>query len=208
VTLCGFFGDHAPTDDPGFLSFAEGLPTNDIASVLRRAEPLTPIVTHRLPSNQWRRFEKLKKPPAGFVTIGDGFCSFNPVYGQGMSSAAQQAIALRQAVQKHGFASPGLPRSFYKAAARIIANPWQIAAGADFCYPEATGPRPPFIDALNVYLRKAIIAAQHDPGVAFAIANVQNLLAPPPSLLLPQIALRVWKSTRRSPSSSAGLHTH
>jgi 2-polyprenyl-6-methoxyphenol hydroxylase-like FAD-dependent oxidoreductase len=209
VTLCGFFGDHAPTDDAGFLSFAESLPTNDIASVLRQAKPLTPIVTHRLPSDQWRRFEKLKNPPAGFVAIGDGVCSFNPIYGQGMSSAAQQAIALRQAVQgKHGFASPALPRNFYKAAARIIANPWQIAAGGDFCYPEATGRRPPLTDLLNAYLRKAIMAAHQDPVVGFAIANVQNLLAPPPSLLRPQIALRVWKGWRRSPSLSAGLHTH
>jgi 2-polyprenyl-6-methoxyphenol hydroxylase-like FAD-dependent oxidoreductase len=208
VTLCGFFGDHASTNDADFLSFAESLPTDDIASVLRRAEPLTPIVTHRLPSNQWRRFEKLKKPPASFVTIGDGICSFNPIYGQGMSSAAQQAIALRRAVEKHSFASPDLPRSFYQAATKIVANPWQIAAGGDFCYPEATGPRPPLIDALNFYLRKAIVAAQHDPVVATTIANVQNLVAPPPSLLRPQIALRVLKSAPRSRSSSAELHAH
>ena len=152
---------HAP--DAKSSSACVSLPTDDIASVLRRAEPLTPIVTHRLASNQWRRFEKLTNPPAGFVTIGDSICSFDPVYGQGMSSAAQQAVALRQSVQKHSFASPALPRSFYKAAARIIANPWQIAAGADFCYPEATGPRPPLVDVPNLYLRKAIIAAQHDP---------------------------------------------
>jgi 2-polyprenyl-6-methoxyphenol hydroxylase-like FAD-dependent oxidoreductase len=208
VTLCGFFGDHASTDDAGFLSFAESLPTDDIAGVLRRAEPLTPIVTHRLPSNQWRRFEKLKKPPASFVTIGDGICSFNPIYGQGMSSAAQQAIALRRAVEKHSFASPDLPRRFYQAATKIVANPWQIAAGGDFCYPEATGPRPSLIDALNFYLRKAIVAAQHDPVVASTIANVQNLLAPPQSLLRPQIALRVLKSAPRSRSSSAELHAH
>jgi 2-polyprenyl-6-methoxyphenol hydroxylase-like FAD-dependent oxidoreductase len=208
VTLCGFFGDHAPTDDAGFLSFAEGLPTDDIASVLRRAEPLTPIVTHRLPSDQWRRFEKLKNPPAGFVTIGDGICSFNPIYGQGMSSAAQQAIALRHAAQAHGFASSSLPRSFYKAAAKIVAIPWQIAAGGDFSYPEATGPRPPLIDVLNFYLRKAIVTAQHDPVVAIAIANVQNLLVPPPSLLRPQIALRVVKNGRRFTSSSDAVHAH
>jgi hypothetical protein len=82
------------------------------------------------------------------------------------------------------------------------------AAGGDLCYPEATSPRPPLIDALNFYLRKAIVAAQHDPVVATIIANVQNLVAPPPSLLRPQIALRVLKSAPRSRSSSAELHAH
>jgi hypothetical protein len=89
-----------------------------------------------------------------------------------------------------------------------VANPWQIAAGGDFCYPEATRPRPPLIDVLNAYLRQAVMAAHQDPVVASAIANVQNLLAPPPSLLRPRIALSVWKNRRRLPSSSARLHTH
>ena len=199
VTLCGFFGDHAPTEDSGFLAFAESLPTDDIASVLRTAEPLTPIVTHRLASEQWRRFEKVHRPPAGFATIGDGICSFNPIYGQGMSSAALQAVALGHCVQEHAYRSPALPRRFYRSAAKIVAPAWQVAAGGDFFYRETTGPKPVMVHRINGYIRKAVIASQHDPVVASAVSKVQNLLAPPPSLMRPAIIRRVRRAAH-SPS--------
>ena len=193
VTLAGFFDDHAPTDDAGFLAFANTLATEDIASILRVATPVSPIVTHRLPSEQWRHFENVRRLPAACVTIGDGICSFNPIYGQGMSSAAQQAMVLLRCAQQHGLSSPSLPRRFYKAAAKVVANPWQIAVGGDFFYPETTGPRPPLVNIINAYLRRTMMTAHHDPVVASALAKAQNLLTSPSSLMHPAIALRVLK---------------
>ncbi len=207
VTLAGFFGDHAPTDDAGYLAFAQTLPSPEIASVLRLAEPVSPIVTHRLPSEQWRHFERIRRPPAGFVAMGDGVCSFNPIYGQGMSSAARQAIALRREVERHGLASRALPRRFQQRAARIVSVPWQIAAGGDFFYAETTGPRPPLVHRLNGYVRKAVIAAQHDPVVASALMRVQNLLAPPPSLIRPDLVRRIRRGARVAPRVPALVGT-
>jgi 2-polyprenyl-6-methoxyphenol hydroxylase-like FAD-dependent oxidoreductase len=112
VTLAGSHGDHAATDDAGFLAYAESLPTPEIADLLRVAAPLSSIVTHRLRSSQWRRFDKLRRTPAAFVVIGDAICSFNPIYGQGMSSAALQAVALGQVVDRFGAADPNMPRCF------------------------------------------------------------------------------------------------
>ncbi|HEX6392805.1 MAG TPA: hypothetical protein VFZ97_05150 [Acidimicrobiales bacterium] len=199
VTLAGVHGDRAPTDDDGYLQYAETLPTGDVADVIRNEETLSPIVTHRLPSNQWRHFEKLNRHLPGFLAIGDAICSFNPIYGQGMSSAALQSIALRSSIEAVGIDSPSLADRFYKAAAKVIANPWAIAAGADFVFPQTTGSKPPMVDRINGYVKRVIIAAQYDPVVARAMWEVQGLLAPPPSLMKPQMMVRVLRAARKGP---------
>src|SRR5689334_21499731 len=70
VTLAGFHGDNAPADDAGFLAFARSLPTGEVAGIIAEEEPAGPIVTHRLPSDQWRHFEKVDRHPRGFLALG------------------------------------------------------------------------------------------------------------------------------------------
>jgi hypothetical protein len=77
--------------------------------------------------------------------------------------------------------------------------------GADFAFPETTGPKPPATHAVNRYVRRAVIAAQYDEKVAMALWRVQGLLAPPPALMKPPIMLRVLRKARRGP---AGRRTH
>jgi 2-polyprenyl-6-methoxyphenol hydroxylase-like FAD-dependent oxidoreductase len=197
--LCGFHGHHAPTDDAGYLACAESLPVPDIAEILRDAEKLTPIVTHRMPSNQWRRFEKCKRVPAGFVALGDSICSFNPIYGQGMTSAALQADALAKVIDNAGATSPRFPQAFYAKAKKVISVPWSMATGGDFLMPETTGPKAPLTDQLNRYIKKVFIAAQHDAVVNDQLALVQNLLAAPPTLLTPRMQLRVRRGAKLGP---------
>jgi 2-polyprenyl-6-methoxyphenol hydroxylase-like FAD-dependent oxidoreductase len=61
-------------------------------------------------------FERLRTIPDGHLVVGDGISSFNPVYGQGMTVAAEESLALANALD-HGLA--GLARRFFTAAAKI-----------------------------------------------------------------------------------------
>ena len=122
-----------------------------------------------------------------------------------MSSAAQQAVALGRCLGHLEIDSPRLARAFYRAAAKVIARPWAIAAGGDFCFAETTGAKPPMVDHLNRYVKKAIIASQHDPKVASAMWEVQGLLAPPPALMKPPVLVRVLRHAMKGADGVSDL---
>jgi 2-polyprenyl-6-methoxyphenol hydroxylase-like FAD-dependent oxidoreductase len=195
VTIASSFGAAAPTDDESFRRIAATLPSPEISQVLERAEQLTPVATHRLPSSKRRRYENSKRVPAGFVALGDSISSFNPIYGQGMSSAVMQAVALGECLSDH--ANDGrLPHIFYKRAAKIVATPWKIAVGNDLAYPENTAPKPAGTDLVNRYMKRVLLATHVSPEVNTEMILVQNLLAPPSTLFRPSMVRMVLRAAR------------
>ena len=98
LTLAGILGDRPPTDADGFLAFARSLSFPDIYEAIREGEPLDEPVTFRFRESVRRRYERLTLPD-GFLPFGDSFCSFNPIYGQGMTVAALQALVLKRHLQ-------------------------------------------------------------------------------------------------------------
>jgi 2-polyprenyl-6-methoxyphenol hydroxylase-like FAD-dependent oxidoreductase len=197
ATVASTFGAAAPVDEDGFRAIAASLPSPVLHQALSRTEALTPVALHRLASSQRRRYEKLRRLPAGFVATGDSICSFNPVYGQGMSVAVMEAVELGACIEERGNDAQ-LPQDFYQRASKVIANPWQIAVGADFAYPECTGPKPVGVDIINRYLKRVLLAAQVSPEVNTAMIMVQNLLAPPSSLLRPAMVRQVRRAAREA----------
>ena len=188
VSIGGYFGDHAPDDDQMFAAYAGSLPTSEIYDIVAHAEPLSDFVRYRYPANLRRRYERLTRFPAGYLVFGDALCSFNPVYGQGMTVAAQEAALLRQCLDA---GDADLARRFFAAAAIAIDTPWDIAVGNDLRHPQVSGPRPPKVRFINWYIGKLHMAARHDAKLATAFLEVANLGAPPIRLLHPAIVMRV-----------------
>jgi 2-polyprenyl-6-methoxyphenol hydroxylase-like FAD-dependent oxidoreductase len=202
VTLSGVHGVVPGTSPEETLAFARTLPTPTVAQLLELSGPLTSVSSYRFPSSKRRHYEKVDRLLPGFVALGDAACSFNPVYGQGMACAALQAEALALAVRDVGLRSPGLPRRFHRAAARIIDAPWAIAVGGDFQYPETVGPKPRATDQTNRYVLRVIKGAHTSLPLARSFNDVLNLVAPPASLLRPGVVVRVAAATvsaRRRP---------
>jgi 2-polyprenyl-6-methoxyphenol hydroxylase-like FAD-dependent oxidoreductase len=188
VTLVGTVGDHPPTDEAGWTQFAASLPVTAVHDLVTTAPPLSDISSYRFPANQRRLFERMKHLPSGYLVTGDAICSFNPLYGQGMSVAAMEAKALEEVVAAgpHDLAS-----RFYARTATIVDIPWTIATGEDLRFPQVEGNRPPGSRMVNRYLERVHAAASDDPAICRRFFDVLNLLAPPSSLMAPGLAWRV-----------------
>ena len=193
VTLGGYLGDRPPPDEAGYIEFARSLPKPEIFEVIKDAEPLTSLTPYQFSANLRRHYEELSGFPEGLLVFGDAWCSFNPVYGQGMTVACTEALALRECLA----AGPqDIARRFFQAASKLIDIPWQMAVGGDLQHPAVGGKRTAQLRFINWYLAKLFRAAQHDAVPATRFLEVANLMKPPPSLMTPRIALRVWKGTR------------
>jgi len=188
VSIGGYFGDHAPDDDQMYAAYAGSLPTSDIHDIVAHAEPVSDFARYRFPANLRRRYERLTRFPAGYLVFGDALCSFNPIYGQGMTVAAQEAALLRECLDA---GQADLARRFFAAAATAIDTPWDIAVGNDLRHPQVEGPRSPKVRFINWYIGKLHMAARHDAKLTTAFLEVANLEAPPTKLLHPAIVLRV-----------------
>ena len=191
VTVGGYLSDHAPTDLPGFLKAVKQLPVKDIYAVVKDAEPLGDPVPYTFPANLRHRYEALDTFPKGYLVIGDALCSFNPIYGQGMTVSALEAQALDECLAQH---QAGLAENFFDRAGKIIDGAWDTAVGSDLSIPEVEGKRTPMVRFLNWYIGKLHKAAHTDAQVSIAFLKVINMVTPPPSMMHPRILARIARA--------------
>jgi 2-polyprenyl-6-methoxyphenol hydroxylase-like FAD-dependent oxidoreductase len=193
VTLGGWLGDHPPADEAGFFAFARSLPSPEIACAISHAEPIGNVAMHKFPSSLRRHYERLARFPGGLIVLGDALCSFNPVYGQGMTVAALEAEVLDQCLRDE-LDDNDLARRFFQGAAQMIETPWGMVAGVDLQYPQVMGARPLGSRLMATYIRRLQDGMMTDPILARAFLEVMQLMRSPASLFDPRIAARVLQA--------------
>lgn len=196
VTLGGQFRDYPPDDEAGFLKFAETLENPELFSMIQNAAPSSAISTYRFPAHVWHHYGKLQSLPKNLLVLGDALCSFNPIYGQGMTVAAQEAQALRRCIagtsgnaDKFG----ALQRRYFGEALNIVKAAWAMATGADLAYPQAEGERPFGQGAILRYLGHIEALTCYDEKVLVVWNQVTNMQRPLSALFAPPIAARVMR---------------
>lgn len=190
--LVGSLGKNTPppaTADEFMRLAREFMPAHAYAAV-RNGEPLSDLALHRFPASRWRRYDKLKRTPDGLLVTGDAVASFNPIYGQGMTVAAIDAIALRDCLTR---GANDLPRRFQRSAARGIQVAWRTAVGSDLALPEVDGRRTIATKLSNAYLDRVLRAAETDPWVCQKFQRITGMLEPPTALFSPTMLRKVIK---------------
>ncbi|TXI63613.1 MAG: FAD-dependent oxidoreductase [Mycolicibacterium mageritense] len=177
-----------PSDFAGMLATAgEMLPARIIAG-LRRAEPVGEVATVRKTQAVWRRYDLMPRFPAGLLVTGDALCSLNPLYGQGMTMATLDALAMRECLR----AGPSrLRERYFAATARHLSSTWALNQTNDRIPPPAIA-RPKAAERLQKWMRLAAIeAAGSDIRVTEQLLRVNGLIDPPARLRHPALVSRI-----------------
>ncbi|MEZ4868560.1 MAG: FAD-dependent monooxygenase [Caldilineaceae bacterium] len=199
VMLAGIMQDYPPTQEAEFLTFAQSVEPA-LYEAIRQAEPLTEIFGYRHTENRFRHYEKLARWPERFVVTGDAACAFNPIYGQGMTTAAVMALALGDLLrQSQGL--DGVARRFQQQIPKIVEPAWLLATGADIEWIGRPARQPLTSRVSQWYLSQLLDTMPVDREVHEAFSAVQHLMQPPVTLFRPPIARRVlahwWRARRQ-----------
>ncbi|MGW5152051.1 FAD-dependent oxidoreductase [Rhodococcus koreensis] len=200
VMLGGWNGDHPPRDDDGLLEFARSLEAPDIYRFMREAEPLTPIVGYRFRANVRRHYERMRRFPGGLIVLGDSLCSFNPIYGQGMTTSALDALTLRECLDwsvRKGECADAMSDRFRRRVPRRIEAPWRMAAGEDMNWPGTHGAAPFGTSFMNWYFGRVHRLAARDPHVLVRFVRVANMIDSPVRIFHPRVLAPVFTRSPR-----------
>jgi 2-polyprenyl-6-methoxyphenol hydroxylase-like FAD-dependent oxidoreductase len=214
VGLAGAGRDYPPTDETGFLQFAASLRSPIIHDAIHHARPLSPIHGYRQTDNRWRHYEQAQRWPERLIVLGDAACTFNPIYGQGLTMAALAGATLQQCLQAHRHSQApddlaGLARRTHRALAHTTAAVWLLATGEDLRHPTTEGARPTLRTRLmHRYLNRLGPVATGNRTVNAAFLEVANLVRPPTALFRPNVLLPTLRGATpalRTPPITAGL---
>lgn len=191
VTLIGMLGERPPTDVDGFTSYAASLWSDDLHQIVDGATPLDDGVPRAFPSFSWHRYDQLTSLPQGYLVGGDAVCSLDPRFGQGMTVALAEAIALGEVLDEHGLDDIG--RRVLAASQPAVQDAWDLSAGADLAHPEVEGPRPLPWKLTTAYMQRLLPVARREPEVAAALIRVIGMVERPQQLMAPRTLWRVLR---------------
>lgn len=171
------------------------------AKAIAAAQPLGEVAFHRYPASRWRRYDKMRRFPAGIVPFGDAVASYNPTYGQGMTMSSIQAGRLRHVLNS---GTTELAEEFNRATARATYPVWTMNAIGDLTLHGAQGRRPWWYQPVGSLFDQFLGAAETDPVLAEWFLRRFSLLDSLYMVPSPRVTSRAirhnmsaWRSRRR-----------
>jgi len=186
IMALGVGDDRPPRDPAGFEAFLGRLRDPALARLAQRLEPVGDVSLHRQTANRRRYYDEQNDWPNSVVVMGDAFCAFNPVYGQGIAVGAVEALLIREALDAG--LKPGASRPLHRQFAKAVALPWAVATATDMQYP--TCPQSPTrLGALqdNWVKQMEKLSVHGNARAAIALSSIYHLMAGPRTLLQPAL---------------------
>ena len=200
-----------PHDFAAMCELADRILPDRFARAIRQGTPIGDVAFHKYPASRWRRYDKLKRLPAGIIPFGDAVVSFNPTYGQGMTMTAIQAGNLRAALEQ---GEAGLAARLAKATAKTTYPVWTMTVIGDLALHNATGDAKWWYQPVGGLFDQFLGAAESDPVLAEwflrRFSLLDSLYMVPSATLVGRTIkhnMRMWiaekRSTRRQSTAAA-----
>ena len=183
-----------PAEFAAFMASAESLRTPTIHQALTQSKPIGDVVCYGFRESIRRHFDRLAPLPRGLVPLGDSICRFNPVYGQGMTVAALEAVELRRLLDERAGDHEGLDglnTAFLTGIEAVIDAAWQMSAIPDLASPTTRGERPANLLFILQFGLALVELSARDAEVHKLDAQVRQLMKPPSALMDPDLMQRV-----------------
>ncbi len=193
MLVAGYADDRPDTDLADFRRRCAGDFPEPFGRIAGTCEPVSAVTTYHQSDSRRRRFEP-DHLPAGLVVAGDAFASFNPIYGQGMTSAMLHATCLSAWLREE----PRLDqpaRGYFDRAAVVVDAAWQVSTFADFALPHVRGPYPPGYRGIRWFNERLLRASMTDRTLSERVGRVTTMLAHPDSLARPSTLVRTARLT-------------
>ncbi len=216
VTTASWGGRELPRDPENFEATIGRLRSPVLADAIAHAQPISDVYARRAMQNAWRHYERWSVDLPGFIATGDATCGFNPVYGQGMTSAAFCATVLQRCLKGEDPTSARFARRFFKEQAKFLSVPWLMATSRDRQQAHMTDTdteeKPSRLgllvrSAATFYLGQLALAAGRDSVVNQRLFDVINLSVLPRVLIDPRVIARiVWARFRQKLAPPAAIN--
>lgn len=198
VTIAGYAADKPTTDPAEFTERVASEPVPALRRLVTEGTPLSDVATYRYAASVRRDYDRLASLPGGFLAAGDAVARFNPIYGQGMTSAALHSATLHRYLASG--ADPHQPaRAYFAELRKAVDSVWQVAATEDFRLPHVSGDRPPLLGLMHKVSSMYARATLRDPELHRQFLRVVNFEQGPQVLLRPDNLLRGWLAAQLGP---------
>jgi 2-polyprenyl-6-methoxyphenol hydroxylase-like FAD-dependent oxidoreductase len=192
ISLIGADGEVPPTDQASFLDYAATLDVAEIPAAITAGAPLTPAYRYARMGNRWICYHRLRRWPRRLIAVGDAVCVFNPVYGQGLTVATQQAQLLDEVLDTTRTLA-GMAQRFQRRLTGLIRLPWSMATSSDLAWNPASPSRSARL--IRWYLHHLLDLLPTDPEVAARFRRVQNMISGPTTLVAPHMITKVLRQS-------------
>ena len=194
-TLYGFSKDYPPTDEAGFLNFAKSLRSDIVYRAIVHADPQTPAKAFVKNESVYRHYAENEIWPQGFLVTGDAVCSFNPIYGQGMTAAVLASESLAKTIRQSNAASVAWTKKAQRKIVSAYRAAWTISTNEDLRWPATEGSKAGFaLRAMHRFSDLIGVAATQDQCVAYTYVKVLHMTTTPAALLTPWMVARIFKA--------------